>query len=114
MYNKAHVARSFSKAASTYDKVAILQEWAGNTLIDVLMNFNVYPKNIIDLGSGTGKLTYKLTKLFPESNYISIDIAYGMLQFARDTYSKGDYIAADADYLPFPGNYCDLIFSNLM
>jgi malonyl-CoA O-methyltransferase len=75
-----------------------------------------YPKVIVDLGSGTGTLSGEISFLFPRSTILCVDIAFRMLQHAKNNNFRDNikWITADADQLPFPDESCDLIFSNLM
>lgn len=116
--NKKSIAESFNRAASTYDSGSEFQKAAGEFLLKetVQLTKNDNPKVIIDLGSGTGTLTKKISFFFPESNILCIDIALRMLQHAKNINYKNNIklISADADLLPFPKSSCDLVFSNLL
>jgi malonyl-CoA O-methyltransferase len=115
-FDKTKIAKAFSKAASVYDEVAILQQEVGNKLLDLLNTTKNQPATILDLGSGTGKMTLKLASLFPKAKVLGIDIATNMLQFAHNHCKKNNlhFIGADADRLPFTNNSIALITSNLM
>lgn len=115
LLDKTKVASSFNKAVSTYDQFAFLQKLAGTKLLN-LINTNLSPQNILDLGCGTGKITQKCTHLFPTTKIYGIDIAEKMISHAQKHASHKNltYICADADYLPFANNSVDLVFSNLM
>jgi len=118
-YDKKQIAHSFSRAAFTYDKVAFLQRATGQCLLKKLIklkNFKREPKLIVDLGSGTGELTYQLAQHFPKSKTIAIDIAIGMLQVSQLNFPVHNVYkaCADVDQLPLRNDSCDLVFSNLM
>ncbi len=119
IYNKKQIAYSFGRASSTYDKAAFLQRATGQYLLKKLIklkNFKQIPEIILDLGSGSGQLTYQLAQQFTNSTINSIDIAIGMLRFSQVNYLKNNIqlICADVEQLPFQNNSCDLVFSNLM
>ncbi|EKE01232.1 MAG: hypothetical protein ACD_21C00189G0014 [uncultured bacterium] len=116
-FNKAKIAQSFGKAASVYDEVAILQQEVGVNLYDLLKSTNIQPAKILDVGSGTGKMTLELAHLFPDAAVLGVDIADSMVRFARTNFKQTDnldFICADADFLPLANNSIDLIVSNLM
>ena len=51
--------------------------------------FNIEaPKRILDLGAGTGLLTYFWYRQFPESEYVLVDIADEMLNVARKRFES--------------------------
>lgn len=116
--NKSEIARSFSRAAKTYDQHAFVQQEVGNRLLERLDYLQKKPSTILDVGAGTGFQTRALQQKFPESRVLGIDIAHGMTHYARSKQSwrlwknNPHYLCADAENLPFANNSIDLIFSN--
>ena len=111
--SSSDVARSFSKAASTYDAAAFFQRIAGERLFERLDYFKLEPKQIIDLGCGTGVFTRQLSERFPAAEVTGLDIAEGMIEWCKQQSSAEQYVCANALALPFEDNSVDLIFSNL-
>lgn len=107
------IARSFSQAAKTYDAAAFFQRIAGERLFERLDYFKLEPKNIVDLGCGTGVFTRELSQRFPQAKTTGVDIAEGMIAWCKQQSQSEDYVCADALALPFDDNSQDLIFSNL-
>lgn len=107
------VARSFSKAAKTYDDAALFQRISGERLFERLDYFKLAPETIIDLGCGTGLFSRQLSSRFPESQVTGVDIAEGMISWCQSQSQQEEYVCADALSLPFPDHSADLIFSNL-
>ena len=109
---KTRVAQSFSRAAATYDAVAHLQRQVGNRLFASLPGSSAV---ILDLGCGTGSALSRLRRRFPAASLIAIDIAQGMLQFAKTQHSEvgSAMLCADAEHLPLASQSIDCIFSNL-
>jgi len=107
------VARSFSQAAKTYDAAAFFQRIAGERLFERLDYFKLEPKNIVDLGCGTGVFTRELSQRFPQAKTTGVDIAEGMIAWCKQKSQSEEYVCADAVSLPFEDNSVDLIFSNL-
>jgi len=114
---KSDIARSFSLAAPTYDNAAFVQKEIGKRLIERLDLLKTPPARILDGGAGTGYLTRLLQAKFPQSHIIGLDLALGMMQFAkRKTWQvwkrQPTYLCADLECLPFTDQSFDLIFSN--
>ena len=113
---KQTIADSFSKAAPHYEASAYLQKEVASRLLERLELMNVSPKNILDAGCGTGFCTRILDKKFSKAKTIGIDIAPGMIEFAKQKkgfFNKIEYQVADIEQLPFADNSFDLVFSNL-
>lgn len=104
--------QDFSKAAPSYDDHAHLQRACANNLIERLQYFSISPKNILDLGSGTGFLSNKLKKMYPKAKVTGVDIADKMCQYAKEKYPAIEFICANIYDLPLPANHYDFIISN--
>jgi malonyl-CoA O-methyltransferase len=110
------IADSFSKAAPNYEASAFLQKEVASRLLERLELMNVSPKYILDAGCGTGYCTRILDKKFSKAKTIGIDIAPGMVEYAKQQkgfFNKIDYQVADIEQLPFADNTFELVFSNL-
>lgn len=73
------------------------------------------PNNILDLGAGTGLLSYYWYRHFPEASFILTDIAGDMLKIARERFSGADNVECRlSDYSEeLPPEKFDLIVSAL-
>lgn len=112
-FAKAAVARSFGRAAAHYDAAAHLQRAVCRHLLASLPA-SVEPRRILDLGSGTGFGCELLRQRFPSAEIIALDLAEGMLAYARERRPAADrYIAADAEQLPLVDASFDLVFSSM-
>lgn len=111
--NKQDVARSFSQAAATYDQVADLQRRVAETLLAKIPEKSF--SQIADLGCGTGVFTSHLANQFEGSSVYGLDIAEGMLNFARNKFVSPQlkWCCADAEQLPMRSECMDLVFSSL-
>lgn len=127
--NKVKIARSFSRAASSYDSAAYFQRDMGVELL------SMFPKELdentnsycLDLGCGTGFFHQQLASRYQAINYVGVDIAEGMLSFFKsalneslpsaDTIcnsSRNDFlVCADAENLPIKNEVVDIVFSNM-
>ncbi|WP_111642729.1 malonyl-ACP O-methyltransferase BioC [Marinimicrobium alkaliphilum] len=116
--DKRRVAQSFSKAAATYDSVARLQRAVGEHLLTQLPSTtfvsDAQAPMILDLGCGTGYFTEQLALRSPGAQVIGLDIAEGMLQFARrERPGPGYWLGGDAESLPLADASIDIIYSSL-
>lgn len=117
LINKVRVAESFSKAASTYDSVAALQRDIGHQLCEKLpLDLHEAHKLVLDLGCGTGYFTQVLNTRFPDTRLTGLDIASGMLAYARDKRQLDgcvSWLCGDAENLPLKTASSALVFSSL-
>lgn len=113
--DKRRVAESFSRAAPAYDSVARLQRNVGEHLLNRLGGENLAPaSHILDLGCGTGYFTEALHARLPEAQLLGLDIAEGMVRFARQERSAPTHwLCGDAEQLPLVSSSIDLVFSSL-
>ncbi len=117
--NKIRVATAFTESANSYDAVAGLQREVGANLMGkVASHMTQEPLSngykVLDLGAGTGYFSEKIVQDW-QVEAISLDIAYGMLSYARQHRSSlqaQNFICADAEKLPITENTLDMVFSN--
>jgi malonyl-CoA O-methyltransferase len=115
---KSDIARSFSLAAKSYDKHAIIQQEVGFRLLERLDLLNEKPKTILDVGAGTGFFARRLQQKFPKACVLGADLAFGMSEFSAKQScwvpfgKKPGFFTADAEFLPIKTGSIDLIFSN--
>lgn len=110
--NKQRVAANFSRAATTYDSAAVLQKRVAARVMMGLPT-DARPGYVLDLGSGTGSQTALLSGHFPHSHVTGLDLAMGMLQFARSQCDSASWCSGDIESLPFKSESFDLVFSSL-
>lgn len=115
LIDKQRVAESFSRAASSYDSVAELQRSVGESLFDSLPDADFSACQVMDLGCGTGYFSPFLRERYPTADLLNLDLALGMLQYAKQNRPvKGaQWLCADAEQLPLADNTVSLIFSSL-
>lgn len=112
--NKMAVAKSFSKAAASYDDVAELQRNVGKELLTHLP-VRDSAELVVDLGCGTGYFLPSLAEQTKAKQMAAVDLAEGMLNFARQHRNGREYwwLCGDAESLPLADNSVDMIFSSL-
>jgi malonyl-CoA O-methyltransferase len=111
------VRQSFSQAAETYDRAAILQAQVRDELLTRLDVLRMQPEVVVDLGAGTGQAAIALKRRYPKGRVIAADLAPGMLEQARKRQTllrRFDRVVADAAVLPLRDATVDMIFSSLM
>jgi malonyl-CoA O-methyltransferase len=135
--DKVKIARSFSRAASSYDSAAYFQRDMGLELLSMLpKTLNKGENNYcLDLGCGTGFFYQHLISQYKDINYVGVDIAEGMLNFFQQTLSESfsdvdvnadlsaeasnsrrlnDFlICTDAENISMKNETIDIIFSNM-
>ena len=110
---KAAVARSFSRAAATYDDVAELQRNVGERLLSYLPEQAI---RAMDLGCGTGHFLSAVARTTQCDQLLALDLAEGMLSYAREHHSDEmhcQWIGGDAEALPLANDSVSVIFSSL-
>ena len=111
-FDKQQVAGSFSRAAQSYDSVAGLQRRVGTHLLG--MRPLDWRGQLIDLGSGTGYFSQPLAQQ-QGCAVLAVDLAEGMLEFARKERPHPDirFLCADAEQLPLADASIDGLYSSL-
>jgi malonyl-CoA O-methyltransferase len=115
--DSAAMARSFSVASNGYDAAANLQSRVREELLSRLSGLQISPRDIVDLGAGTGAATVLLKRRFRRARVVAADVAPGMLQVAgqRSRFWRPIHcLHADARSLPMADASVDLVYSNLM
>jgi malonyl-CoA O-methyltransferase len=94
--------------------MARLQQQVGERLLKRLDHDAFNPQVVLDLGCGTGYFRPALLARFPRASYVGLDIAEGMIDYARgQAQGAGAWLVGDAEDLPFASESVDLIFSSL-
>lgn len=106
---KRSIARSFNRAAHTYNKFAHFQQQVMTKLL-ALKPLESY-SNILDLGSGTGNALSLLNPMADQ--VVALDLSFAMLQESARAHPQNSMVCADAEALPFGAEKFALIFSNL-
>lgn len=76
------------------------------------------PKRVLDMGTGPGHTITALAKAFPNTEFVSIDVAAPMLRFARArAKSLGvnniTFVQANAEHVPEPDASFDVVFTSI-
>ena len=108
-------AAVFDRWSATYDRPG-LQLFTYRPIHDAVLARidGLEPSMVVDLGCGTGQLTQRLIRGFPDANIVGVDLSDGMLTEAavRLRQDGGDdqpLVRADALQLPFAPSSIDLV-----
>jgi malonyl-CoA O-methyltransferase len=101
----SRVRTTFNKASAKYNDNAYLQNEIATRLAEKLNVVTIKPKIIADLGSGTGFLSTKVAKKYPDSKLVCIDFAQQSLL----TNTHKSRVCADAYQLPLADNSVDFL-----
>lgn len=106
---KREVAKSFNRAASTYDDFSQFQ---ANVLLRLVsMCPDIAPKLSLDLGCGTGNAAAFLGAI--STQLVNLDLSENMLKKAQQKHHQSYGVCGDAEMLPFQTSVFDLVFSSL-
>ena len=106
------IQRRFNESAKTYDLFSSLHRKIADKLFDQVTK-GPKPSVLLDVGCGTGYLTAKLKRYFPQSKMVGLDFAPEMLEVALHKHNGIDWVLADGHHLPFSDGSFDILVSNL-
>lgn len=114
LFDIKRIASLFSRSATSYDKYSQLQRTLSMGLAAKIKMQCISPVNILDIGTGTGDLAIMLSQVTSAKKIIGIDIAPGMIDYAKKK-SKDDsisFMVAGAEELPFTDGAFDVVASS--
>lgn len=106
---KQEIAKSFNKAASTYDDFSQFQDNVLANLKGMCPEGNF--KLSLDLGCGTGNAASFLSVY--SDHLVSLDLSLNMLKKSQQKSPDSLVVCGDAETLPFHNNCFDFVFSSL-
>ncbi|MFC4077606.1 methyltransferase domain-containing protein [Salinithrix halophila] len=112
---KERIARQFNRLASEYDQVAVAQRRMAHRIMQILEDKEVEPKEILEIGCGTGYLTQLLTERYPEARFTVVDIADRMVAVARERTGRArdiQFVVEDVEEWSWRPDQFDLVVSN--
>ncbi len=115
---KEKIKKHFSQAAAFYDNSALFQKRYGERMLKEVLRREKSPDRILDVGSGTGRLSLQLSTIYPRAVILGLDLAGGMVSYAEGRKTKANltnlfFGQAEAEYLPLPNSSFDVVISNL-
>lgn len=109
---KQRVRRSFNRAAPTYDAAADMQRRIAAALAARLPP-ETDARTIVDAGAGTGHALAMLTRRWPQSRLIAVDLADAMLRRLPAEAKVATPLCADLEHLPLATACADLYWASL-
>lgn len=113
--NKERVKRSFSRRVASYNELALVQAESAQRLDFNLSLLEKSPRNLLDIGSGTGFLTDLVAKRWKETSIYCCDVAHDMNIKARNDLANRRirFLTGDAEDIPCKDASFDMVVSNL-
>ena len=102
-------SRSFDRAADYYDQTRELPEPVATHGIPALLQHIAPRGKILDVGTGTGRISVPLLRL--GADLVGIDLSVNMLGKLRQKYPAARLAQADASRLPFPTQHFDAVLT---
>ncbi len=113
--DKKWIELQFNRCAQVYDQYAVVQKRMAYRLIETLNNKIKDPKNILEIGCGTGFMTRLLYDHYSSAQITTIDIAEKMVQQAQERLgspSRIIWLHGDVEEMVLETQAYDLIVSN--
>ncbi len=113
--DRRRVQQAFTLQAGEYDSQATVQKRVIARLAGLLCTAPAAPRRILDIGSGTGTLIKEIHRLYPATEVVGVDLAFGMSMRARinvATDAIASILTADAETLPFRSHAFDVAVSS--
>ncbi len=102
-------SRSFDRAADYYDQTRELPEPIATHGIPALLQYVASNGKILDVGTGTGRISVPLLRL--GADVIGIDLSVNMMSKLREKYPAAHLAQADASRLPFATYQFDAVLT---
>jgi malonyl-CoA O-methyltransferase len=97
-----------------YKNASVLAREVGDEIFSRLEWITLQPKVVLDAGCGTGELSARLQKHYPQAQIIALDSAKQMIEYAKAQTSQISCMCADAGKLPLQDQSVDMIFANFL
>lgn len=119
---RRRVREQFERAAAHYDDHAFVQREVADRLDERFDLLKVRPRDILDLGCGTGEMVRRMRRRYPGARVWALDLAHAMLCRMREPAwarwipgrpAAPGLVCADMHELPFAAGSFDIITSNL-
>jgi SAM-dependent methyltransferase len=104
-----HPSRSFDRAADYYDQTRELPEPIATYGIPALLQYIAPHGKILDVGTGTGRISVPLLRL--DADVTGIDLSLNMMGKLRQKYPAAPVAQADAARLPFAARQFDAVLT---
>jgi ubiquinone/menaquinone biosynthesis C-methylase UbiE len=114
-----HDRRFFDRWAPRYDRSLwqpVLFAPTHAAVLDAASDAVVHPRDVLDLGCGTGRLLERATQKWPDAHFVGVDLSSQMIAAARSKHA-GDtrfrFEVGDAAAVPLEPACVDVAFSTI-
>ncbi len=115
----AQIKEDFSKRSSEYDAEIVRIVPNYERMLDVTVSSLPFRSDaeikVVDLGTGTGMLAWRVKRRFPRSHLLCVDMTEDMLAVAKERFGPGhevEYLTKDFYHLELPPEQ-DAVVSSL-
>jgi len=108
--HKKHIEHAFDKGAATYDQATPIQKQVADKLCHFLPKETI--QTILEVGCGSGTLTQKLKKHYPNAAITALDLSQKMIDISQQEINDVTFIKADGESYE-PNQTFDLIISTI-
>jgi ubiquinone/menaquinone biosynthesis C-methylase UbiE len=99
--------RTFDRLAPVWDEMRMPEAFA--PVEAALAALPEQPRNVLDLGTGTGSVAQVVAERFPEAQVTGVDVSAKMIEVARAKGTRVRFEVADAERLPYDDDAFDLV-----
>jgi SAM-dependent methyltransferase len=99
--------RAFDRLAPVWDEMRLPDSFA--PVEAALGALQEEPRNVLDLGTGTGSVAQLVAERFPEADVTGVDVSPKMIDVARAKNMRVRFEVADAERLPYEDGAFDLV-----
>jgi len=104
---RAPLRRTFDRLAPVWDEMRMPEAFA--PVEAALAALPEQPRNVLDLGTGTGSVAQVVAERFPEAQVTGVDVSAKMIDVARAKGTRVRFEVADAERLPYDDDAFDLV-----
>lgn len=104
--------RNFSTSADSYDHHAQVQKQVVTNLLEFIQPCWPAKGSFLDIGCGTGALSYELSRIQPQLQPVLSDIAHGMTLHSSRRMTRALAVDAAAEALPFADHSLEMVCSS--
>lgn len=99
--------RAFDRLAPVWDEMRLPDSFA--PVESALAALPERPRNVLDLGTGTGSVAQLVAERYPEAEVTGVDVSARMIDVARAKRTRVRFEVADAERLPYDEGAFDLV-----
>ncbi|WP_246637543.1 methyltransferase domain-containing protein [Crassaminicella profunda] len=107
------IKTDWASRAKTYDKI----DWVNrDETLNAMVNFagNLNDKNVLDLGTGTGKVLKTLKQHSPNGNYYGVDVSKEMMDKIDESYGFNLYVSKIENLDNFKEDFFDAVTARMV